>query len=155
MSPALRFTTAALSAFCFAVPLMAQAATCPENDPAVTATMVEMYEAAKTDDINRFHEVTTPDFYTYDGGRVFKGDTLMTLLKTKHASGVKWEWSVTDPQVHATCDTAWITYTNVGAMIDDKGRQPLTWVESATLIKTDGQWRIRFFHSTRVPKPES
>jgi hypothetical protein len=36
-------------------------------------------------------------------------------------------------------------------MKDASGTKELSWLESAVLEKQAGTWRIRFFHSTRMP----
>jgi hypothetical protein len=75
----------------------------------------------------------------------------MKMVKSFHESGKVVVWTVTDPHVEATCNLAWITYTNRGSMKDGSGKKDLAWLESAVLEKQAGTWRIRFFNSTRVP----
>jgi hypothetical protein len=63
---------------------------------------------------------------------------------------------VIEPQVHVSCNLAWITYVNKGAVQDSSGRQDVTWLESAILESAildyvNGHWLIHFFHSTRAP----
>ena len=110
-----------------------------------------MYAAAATDDLGKFHTVTSPSFYAFDNGKRFDGDALMDTVKAFHASGKVFVWKATDQQLQATCDFAWVTYTNRGSMRDASGTTQLTWLESAVLEKQAGAWRIRFLHSTRVP----
>jgi len=52
---------------------------------------------------------------------------------------------------HFACDTAWIDYINRGSVFDGKTTVPTTWLESAVLEHGNTGWKIRFFHSTRVP----
>jgi ketosteroid isomerase-like protein len=113
--------------------------------------MKSMYVAATNDDLAQFHTVAAPDFYAFDGGKRFSGDALMELIKTAHAAGKMYVWRVTEPEVHIEGDMAWITYTNHGSIRDASGTKPMRWLESAVLGKQNGGWRIRFFHSTRVP----
>ena len=154
----LRFFTlvAALSALLLSAPQLASAASrsCPftqQDSAAVVTTMQAMFAAATADDLAKFHSVAAPDFYAYDGGKRFAGDELMQLAKSLHAAGKVYVWSVSDPHVEGTCDTAWITYTNRGSVTDASGKKDVTWLESAVLQKQHGAWRIRFLHSTRVP----
>lgn len=114
--------------------------------------MRDMYAALKTDDYAGFRAATTPDFLAFDGGQRFDGDALMDLIKAQHQKGFVYEWQVNDPKVEVACDTALVTYVNTGVVTSAGTRRELSWLESATL-KHDGQrWRIRFFHSTRVPQ---
>jgi uncharacterized protein (TIGR02246 family) len=127
------------------------------DETAVAQTIRTMYAAAVKDDYALFNKVIAPDFYIFDGGHEFKGDAIMDLMKKLHAEGKVYVWTVNDPQVHIVCrskpEVAWITYVNRGSLTSDGVTTPLEWLESAVLEKQDNQWRIRFFHSTRVPPP--
>ena len=118
----------------------------------IVATLQAMYTAIRTDDAAALRTVTTADFYAYDAGARFTGESLLQLIAQAHAAGKTFEWSVTQPLVHAACDSAWVTYVNRGAIEDATGRQALTWLESAVL-EYDGRWRIHFLHATRTPTP--
>jgi ketosteroid isomerase-like protein len=93
----------------------------------------------------------TSDFYSYDGGKRFGGDELMELVKQAHAAGKVFVWNVTKPEVRIHGDVALITYVNEGSVKDAAGTKNVTWLESAFLRKENQNWRIEFFHSTRVP----
>jgi ketosteroid isomerase-like protein len=136
--------TLCLSAQCFA----AQPTTDQEK---VVEALRLMYVAATNDDVDQFRAVTSPDFFTYDGGMRMSGDELMALIKDAHAAGKVYVWEVTEPEVHIDGQTAWVTYVNRGSLQDAAGKKDLTWLESAVLRKEDDIWRIKFFHSTRVP----
>ncbi len=129
-------------------------ASCPSRESIATEvaqTMRDMYTALKADDYAGFHAAVTSDFFAFDAGKRFDGDALMDLVKAQHEKGAVYEWQVNDPKVEVTCDMALVTYINTGSVTSDGAKRELSWLESATL-KHDGQrWRIRFFHSTRVP----
>src|SRR5712671_2774813 len=105
----------------------------------------------------KFDSVIAPDFYIYDGGVRFTGDTVMALIKAQHAAGKRYEWNVTEPDVIISGNTAWIAYVNKGSITDTSGTINQQWLESAFLQKQGGIWKIVFMHSTRVPvaPPES
>mgnify|MGYP001549211463 CR=1 FL=1 len=132
-----------------ATPLSAAQPTAEQAN--VVQAMRTMYVAATNDDLAEFHSVTTPEFYAFDNGKRFTGDALMAVVKRLHASGIVAVWKVTEPEVHITGQTAWITYVNKGSMHDSSGTKPMTWLESAVLVKENGNWRIQFLDSTRVP----
>jgi ketosteroid isomerase-like protein len=117
----------------------------------VTETVRSMFAAAAADDLAKFRAVTTPDFYAFDAGGRFTGDALMDLIKTAHAAGKVYVWTVNEPEVHIYGDIAWIAYVNRGSIKDASGTKDVTWLESAVLQKEKGMWRIHFFHSTRAP----
>jgi ketosteroid isomerase-like protein len=112
-----------------------------------------IFQAARTDDLARFHSVTAADFYLFDGGARFNGDAIMALMKAQHGAGKRYEWNVTEPDVHVYGDTAWIAYLNRGSITDSSGTIDQQWLESAFLEKRAGSWKIVFMHSTRVPAP--
>lgn len=150
----------ALAAACHVEPALAAQsgeASCQSGkaaEDAVVKAMVDLFAAAKDDDQAAFMNVVTTDFYAYDAGARFTADSLIGLIKKVHASGIRFEWNVTAPQVHLQCTTAWITYVNQGARISGAVREPATWLESANLEYGAGHWQIDFLHSTHVtPAP--
>jgi ketosteroid isomerase-like protein len=77
----------------------------------------------------------------------------MNLIKALHAEGKRFEWNVTEPDVHITGNMAWIAYVNKGSITDASGTVNQNWLESAFLQKQAGIWKIVFMHSTRVSMP--
>ena len=116
----------------------------------VAATVRAMYAAASTDDLATLKEIFTEDFYAFDLGKRFDGMALADLIKGAHAAGTTFAWTVNDPETHVIGDWAWITYVNRGSVTNASGVTPVTWLESAVLVRNSGRWRIRFFHSTRA-----
>jgi hypothetical protein len=112
-----------------------------------------IFTAARADDVAKFDSVIAPGFYIFDVGARFNGDTIMALIKAQHAAGKRYEWNVTEPDVHINGNTAWIAYVNKGSISDASGTVNQNWLESAFLEKQAGTWKIVFMHSTRVPPP--
>jgi len=122
----------------------------------IVNTVNTIFIAARTDDVAKFDSVIAPGFYMFDGGARFDGDSLMNLIKAQHAAGKKYEWNITEPDVHVDGDTAWIAYVNQGSITDASGTTTSQkWLESAVLQKKSGEWKIAFIHSTRVPAAPS
>ncbi len=147
----------ALSLLTLPLPGQVSAATCaPQASVSadVAATMTAMYAAAKADDLDGFHAVTTPDFYAFESGRRVEGDGMMQIVKAAHAAGTRFDWSVTAPKVEADCRLALVTYVNVGSVTTNGTTLPVTWLESAALRYDGTRWRIDFFSSTRAPQPK-
>ena len=118
----------------------------------VTDTIRSFFAAATADDLDKLHAVITSDFYAFEAGGRISGDALIGMLKAAHAAGKVYVWTVNEPEVHISADTAWITYVNRGSIKDTSGAKDVIWLESAVLQKEKGMWRINFFHSTRVPE---
>ena len=117
----------------------------------VVDTVSTVFTAARADDLAKFDSVIAPGFYIFDGGARVNGDSIMALIKAQHAAGKRYEWNVTEPDVHISGDTAWIAYVNKGSITDASGIVNQNWLESAFLEKQAGAWKIVFMHSTRVP----
>ena len=119
----------------------------------VVDTVSTIFTAARADDVAKFDSVIAPGFYIFDAGARFNGDTIMALIKAQHVAGKRYEWNVTEPDVHINGNTAWIAYVNKGSISDASGTVNQNWLESAFLEKQAGSWKIVFMHSTRVPAP--
>jgi ketosteroid isomerase-like protein len=117
----------------------------------IVDTVSTIFTAAQTDDVAKFDSVTAPDFYLFEGGARLNGDAIMGLIKGQHLAGKRYEWNVTEPDVHISGDSAWIAYINKGSITDASGTTKQNWLESAFLEKRAGNWKIVFMHSTRVP----
>jgi Domain of unknown function (DUF4440) len=129
---------------------LAACSTSPADAAKVVDAVKILFVAASNDDIAKFHSVAAPGFYAFDGGKRFNGNELMNMVKQVHAAGKVYVWTVTEPDVHVNCDSAWITYLNRGSIQDQAGKHELTWLESAELQRIGGRWRIRFLESERA-----
>jgi ketosteroid isomerase-like protein len=119
----------------------------------IVDTVSTIFTAARTDDVAKFDSVIAPDFYIFDVGARFNGDSIMALIKAQHLAGKRYEWNVTEPDVHISGKTAWVAYVNKGSIGDAAGTVNQDWLESAFLQKQAGVWKIVFMHSTRVTMP--
>ena len=122
----------------------------PEEQQIVD-TVSTIFTAALTDDVAKFDSVIAPDFYIFEGGARLNGDAIMDLNKAQHLAGKRYEWNVTEPDVHISGNSAWIAYVNKGSITDASGTAKQDWLKSAFLEKRPGNWKIVFMHSTRVP----
>jgi ketosteroid isomerase-like protein len=110
-----------------------------------------VFVAVRAGDSQELDSVVTPGFYIFDGGVRLNAHSLMTVIKAQYAAGKRYEWNVTDPDLHVSGNTAWIAYINKGSIGDAAGSANQQWLESAFLEKQAGMWKIVFMHSTRVP----
>jgi ketosteroid isomerase-like protein len=150
----------ALATVAFTLMFSASVSTARAQEKSLTAdqrqivdTVSTIFVAARADDVAKFDSVIASDFYIFDVGKRFDGDSIMALIKARHEAGKHYEWNVTEPDVHISGDTAWIAYVNKGSITDASGTVNQTWLESAFLQKQAGTWKIVFMHSTRVPMP--
>jgi hypothetical protein len=117
----------------------------------IIGTVKTIFAALQTDDLVMLNKVVAPDFYIYDGGARFNAEGILALVKAQQAAGKRFEWNVTEPDVHISGKTAWIAYVNKGGITDVSGTTDQNWLESAFLVKQAGVWKVVFMHSTRVP----
>jgi hypothetical protein len=120
----------------------------------VVNTVNTIFTALQTDDAAKLDSVIAPEFYIFDGGRRFNAGEVMAIFKAQHLAGKRYEWNVTEPDVHISGNTAWIAYVNDGSISDASGRVHQQWLESGFLEKRAGTWKVLFMQSTRVPAPQ-
>jgi len=117
----------------------------------VADTVSQMFNSLQNDDVAIFDGVTYPNLVIFDAGAKFNRDSILNAIKSQHTAGHSISWTVTEPDVHISEDTAWIDYVNVGLLTGAGDTKTLTWLESAFLKKNHGEWKIEFLHSTLVP----
>ena len=115
----------------------------------VVKTQESLIAALKAEDEAAFKTLIADSFYAYDAGKRLDSAAFVGMIKSVHATGKKYDWSVTEPEVHVQCDWAWMTYVNKGSITDTSGRQEVSWLESAIFHYEGGHWRIQFLHSSR------
>jgi ketosteroid isomerase-like protein len=117
-------------------------------------TVNTIFTAIQTEDAAKLNSVIAPDFYIFDGGRRFNAEEVVAIFKAQHLAGKRYEWNVTEPDIHISGSTAWIAYVNDGTISDASGRVHQQWLESGFLEKQAGTWKVFFMQSTRVPTPQ-
>lgn len=122
----------------------------PRTNAEVERTVHEFFDALRTDDAAAFGRVTTSSFDSFDAGKRFSGGQLLAVVKDAHARGVQLQWSIGPLDTKFGCRVAWSSWENVGSAGIPPDVKPLSWLESAVLIREDGRWKIDFFHSQRA-----
>jgi ketosteroid isomerase-like protein len=120
----------------------------------IVDTVTTIFTALQTDDAAKLSSVIAPDFYVFDGGRRFNSEEMIALFKAQHLAGKRYQWNVTEPDIHISGNTAWIAYVNDGSIGDASGHVHQQWLESGFLEKQAGTWKVLFMQSTRVPTPQ-
>ena len=145
------FATALLLASSIGAASLDQPTPATNDEGQIIEAVRSMFAALSAEDIPKLRAVIAPDFYAFEAGGRITGDALIELLKKAHAAGKVYVWTVNEPEVHIDGSTAWITYVNRGSIKDASETKNVSWLESAVLQKDKDNWRIQFFHSTRVP----
>ena len=123
----------------------------------IVDTVSTVFTALSSEDTAKYDSVTSQDFYVFENGARFNRDAIMGVIKAHHAAGRRFEWNVTDPDIHVDGNSGWIAYTNKGSITDSSGTVKQNWLESAFLQRQADNWKVVFMHSTRVAMrpPES
>jgi ketosteroid isomerase-like protein len=145
------FVAAVFALGSFVLIAEAQRESAKSDQKQIVRALNTVFAALHADDSQELNSVVTPDFYIFEGGVRLSADSLMTDMRALFASGKRYEWSVTEPDVHVSGNTAWVAYVNKGSIGDAAGTQSQQWLESAFLEKQAGAWKIVFLHSTRAP----
>ena len=120
---------------------------------AVERTIRSFFDALAHDDAAGVARVTTGSFYAFDAGKRFTAAELSATVRGAHAQGVKLEWNLGAIDAHVGCGTAWAAWENRGSAGIPPATTPMAWLESAMLERKGGEWRIAFFHSSRIASP--
>src|SRR3954466_13290712 len=88
--------TAALFTSTIGVPAADQPGPSAADQVQVTEAIRSFFAAAATDDLDKLHAVTAPNFYAFDGGGRFTRDALMDMIKAAHAAGKVYVWTVNE-----------------------------------------------------------
>src|SRR3546814_12492040 len=73
---------------------------CSSDLARVMETMRVMFTAMADDDMARYRQVTTPDFYAFDIGRNMTSDQLIDVVDEARESGMTFYLQVQEPRVH-------------------------------------------------------
>jgi ketosteroid isomerase-like protein len=117
----------------------------------IVGAIIGLFNAIGAEDASRFHSITSPEFYMFDGGAYLDGKEMLDCIKALHATGKRFEWEITNPDVHIEGNTAWIAYINKGRVTDASSTSQQNWLESGVLHKRQDEWKIVFMHSSRMP----
>ena len=108
----------------------------------IVEVMSTFFAGAHDDDLAKFHSIVMPRFYVFDNGVRFNSDTLMDLIKSMHAAGKRFEWHVTETDIHINGNTAWIAYVSKGSITNTSTTTDQQWLESASVEMRSGDWKI-------------
>lgn len=119
-----------------------------KDDPEVLKKILtDYFDGIKTNDLDKLNLLTTTDFVLFEDGVIWTNDSLV-----KPIPGVKLfkgTWTFDDMKVNIDQNSGDIIYYNHGDfIINDTIKMQVDFLESATFKKVDGQWKMKFLHST-------
>jgi len=94
----------------------------------------------------------TKDIQFVEYGEVWDLNVLIDHLKPMLGKGVKRTNQLKFTKTIVYNNAAWVIYYNTADFLAVNGRKDhVDWLESVTLIKDKGKWKITLLHSTELP----
>ena len=121
-----------------------------KTDAGIERTVHAFFDTLRKEDKAAFQRLTTSSFTSFDVGKRYVGTELVDVVRDAHARGVQLNWSVGQLDTKVGCDVAWSAWENVGSAGVPPDVKPVRWLESAVLVRQNGEWKVDFFHSQRA-----
>ncbi|MEM6536835.1 MAG: nuclear transport factor 2 family protein [Pseudomonadota bacterium] len=113
----------------------------------VEATVRQFFGALADNDRAATESFVTSDFVLFEHGEIW---SVQKLIEEIFGDGER-AWTLDDIVVVANGDVAHVTYLNRGTLVRaNQSVRRREYLESALLLKVEGDWRIQFLHSTRM-----
>ena len=107
----------------------------------------DYFDGIKKKDLNKLNSLTTNDFVLFENGKVWTNDSL--VKPTPGVISIKGTWTFSNMKVSVDETSGYIIYYDHGEFIlNDTIKIKKDWLESAVFKKVDGQWKLKFLHST-------
>ena len=109
----------------------------------------DLFAAMSRQDGKAMQETSTEDFQLLEHGEDWTMQKLVAVVK---ANGKPHQRKNFFKQIRArqTGDLAWVSYWNKAEIQRATELRVIVWLESAVMVKVDGNWKIQMLHSTRV-----
>ncbi|MDP6700405.1 MAG: hypothetical protein QGH25_12200, partial [Candidatus Latescibacteria bacterium] len=120
----------------------------------VVDTIKRMFHSfsVESDDKNNFYNVVTDDFVLYEMGHIFSASEFIEFAESFNT--IEDDWELTDFNISIDDRSAHAYFKNKGRFVTlTDGKKWLLkkeWLESAYLIKVNGELRVKFYFSDAV-----
>jgi ketosteroid isomerase-like protein len=120
-----------------------------KDDPEILKkVLTDWFDGIKTQDLNKLNSLTTNDFVLFEDGRIWTNDSLVRT--NPRITSITRDWTFDFVKVEIHKESGDMIYYNHGVfVINDTIQRKPEWLESATFKKVDGNWKLKFLHSTR------
>ena len=125
---------------------------CPDpriQNEAIVSVQTGLFAALENEDKVSWARLTDRDFVAFESGHRYDRTNFFELVRSAHAGGRHFEWSVTTPRLEMSCTVATLAYVNQGAVTQGSSRSAVSWLETATFRYAAGRWRAVFVESMR------
>lgn len=119
-----------------------------EDHPALQPVK-ELFAAMSKHDGKAMRATSTEDFQLLEHGEDWSMQKLVDAVQPK---GKPYERRNFFKQIRARekGDMAWVSYWNKAEIRSASGLRTVVWLESAVMVKADGEWKVQLLHSTRM-----
>ncbi|MEO1526775.1 MAG: nuclear transport factor 2 family protein [Planctomycetota bacterium] len=109
----------------------------------------ELFAGMSKYDGDAMRAVATEDFQLLEDGEDW---TMQKLVDAVQPKGNPYTRRNFFKQIRARQkgEVAWLSYWNKAEITRDGGKRTVAWLESAVMVREDGQWKIQLLHSTRL-----
>ena len=120
----------------------------------VVDTIKRMFHSfsVESDDKNNFYDVVTDDFVLYEMGQIFSASEFVEFAESFNT--IEDDWELTDFNISIDNQSAHAYFKNKGrfvTLIEGKKRLlKFEWLESAYLVRVNGELRVKFYFSDAV-----
>ena len=124
------------------------------TEPEVVDTIKRMFHSfsVESDDRNNFYDVVTDDFVLYEMGQIFSASEFIELAETFNT--IEDDWELTDFNISIDNQSAHAYFRNKGRFVTlTEGKKRLVkyeWLESAYLVRVNGELKVKFYFSDAV-----
>lgn len=121
----------------------------------VNNTIVALFDGFAELSFEKVEQNSTSDIMILEHGEVWTMDTIrqkMTFFKSLNPTRVN---SIKFLKTEITGNTAWVVYDNRAVITLNDQKYEYIWLESAVLVRSGNDWKIKMLHSTRLaPKQD-
>ncbi|RYG00399.1 MAG: nuclear transport factor 2 family protein [Chitinophagaceae bacterium] len=115
---------------------------------AVEQTVVQFFDAMSAYDFDKMRSCCTADMKLLEYGEVWNMDKLVSSMKPFANKGATRINTLDFLTTTVNENAAFVIYNNTADFENNGKKQRLNWLESVTLVKEKGVWKMQLLHST-------
>lgn len=122
----------------------------PAEQQRIQAPLVRFFDAMSAVDEQAVSAEVTKGFSLLENGKVWNIDSLVNAVSKYRGLGLTRINRLDFIQTEQLGNAAWVSYYNTADMTYKGRKMTIKWLESAVLVKKEGQWKIKILHSTEL-----
>jgi ketosteroid isomerase-like protein len=114
----------------------------------VQKTVIDMFQALADRDVAKLKYHCTQDVLILESGAVWNIDSLTRRVSGNTVTDFKRVNTFEFVETKLEGNIAWTTYYNQADITRNGKTRVVKWLETAILVKEDGQWKVKTLHSS-------